>query len=80
MGKDLRVYRPTWRLRGRVILVFLRGIPEPSNATATTKTRRAQSYTKELILYFFVILRVLCVFVVVVAVPLSLRFLPALYY
>jgi len=43
------------------------------NATATTKTRRTPSYKKELILYFFVILRALCVFVVVVTFSSSLR-------
>jgi len=48
-------------------LVLLQRISGPSNGTATTKTRRTPSYTKELILYFFVILRALCVFVVVVA-------------
>jgi len=59
-------------------LFLLRRIPGPSNATATTKTRRTPSYTKELMLYFFVILRALCVFVVVFAFPLSLRAVSAL--
>jgi len=51
----------------------------PNNATATTKTRRTRSYTKEFIMDFFVLLCVLCAFVVVVAVPLSLGSTPALW-
>jgi len=44
-------------------LVLLRRIPGAGNTTATTKTRRTTSYTKELLQYFFVILRALCVLV-----------------
>ena len=41
-------------------------ISEPSNGTASTNTPSAKRYTKVLILYFFMHLRVLSVFVVVV--------------